>query len=170
MDLWILLILGCISLFAAFFFFPETLRALVGNGLGYANPTPAQWIARRRGKIDDENIAQVKATVDPHPEMNFLSPFLFSEEPDVFLVLWYNDVVFVSFYCIMVSTTKQFCTHYPHISELEIGVFFLCMGVGAVIGSIIRGRILGRDYCITYNKFKEQNPDKKPDSEFPCSF
>jgi MFS family permease len=163
---WILLILGCCSIVSVLFVVPETLRALVGNGSGYANPTPTQWIARRRGKLDEEKIAAIRAACGPRPKMNFLSPFLYLTELDVFIALWFNGVVYTVFYCIMTSTTKQFSIHYPYLSELEIGVCFLCIGVGTISGSFIRGRVLDRDYRITYRKFKEQHPDK-PDSEFP---
>lgn len=43
--------------FTLVFFLPETLRSLVGNGSGYANPTPAQYWKKKREtsrvKLDD---------------------------------------------------------------------------------------------------------------------
>jgi MFS family permease len=148
------------------FIVPETLRSLVGNGSGYANPTPIQWLARRRGRLDEEKIAAIKEANGPRKKMNFLTPFIYLTEPDVFLVLWFNGVVYTVFYCFMTSTTKQFSIRYPFLSELEIGACFLCMGVGTISGSFIRGRILDHDYRVISKKFKEQHPDK-PDSEFP---
>lgn len=53
MHRWIFGILAIFSgflLLLLFFFLPETLRSLVGNGSIYANPTPGQYLAERRRK------------------------------------------------------------------------------------------------------------------------
>ncbi|KAG1061294.1 hypothetical protein G6F42_027716 [Rhizopus arrhizus] len=47
---WILLMVGAAFFVAIFFLLPETLRSLVGNGSGYANPTPIQWWRRRQAQ------------------------------------------------------------------------------------------------------------------------
>jgi hypothetical protein len=158
--------LGCFSLLTVYFIVPETLRILVGNGSGYANPTPTQWLARRRGKLDEGKIAAIKAANSTRPKMNFLAPFIYLTEPDVFISLWFNGVVYTIAYCYMTSNTKQFSIHYPYLSELEIGVCFLCMGVGFIFGSIIKGRFLDRDYRIEMERFRREFPDV-PDTEFP---
>lgn len=160
------MILGCIIFISVGLFVPETLRSLVGNGSGYANPTPMQWLARRRGLLDEDKIAASKAANGPRPKMNFLAPFIYLTEPDVFLILWFNGITYTVFYCFMTSLTKQFSIHYSYLSELEIGVCFLCMGVGIISGSFIKGRLLDHDYRAVSKKFKRQFPDK-PDSEFP---
>ncbi|KAI7864216.1 major facilitator superfamily domain-containing protein [Mucor mucedo] len=163
---WILLILGCTIFICVGLFVPETLRSLVGNGSGYANPTPTQWLARRRGLLDEDQIAAKKTASNPRPKMNFLAPFSYFAEPDVFLILWLNGLVFTVFYCFMTSTTKQYSIHYPYLSELEIGICFLSMGVGTISGSFLKGRLLDYDYRSVSKEFKRDFPDK-PDSEFP---
>jgi MFS family permease len=157
-------------LISVFFFVPETLRALVGNGSGYANPTPTQWLARHCGRLNEEKIATIKQANGSslRPKMNFLIPFIYFAEPDVFLVLWFNGILYTVFYCFMTSTTKQFSLHYPYLSEMEIGLCYLCMGLGSISGSFIRGRILDRDYRIISTQFLKQYPDSKVTScEFP---
>lgn len=158
--------IGCFSLLTFFFIIPETLRVLVGNGSGYANPTPIQWLARRRGKLDEEEIATIKAANISRPKMNFLAPFIYLTELDVFITLWFNGVVYTIAYCYMTSTTKQFSVHYPYLSELVIGVCFLCMGMGFIVGAAIKGRFLDRDYRIFMERFRRDHPDA-PDTEFP---
>jgi hypothetical protein len=164
---WILLMLGGACFIAVFFVVPETLRSLVGNGSGYANPTPSQWLARRRGKLDEEKIAAIKAVSEQsRPKMNFLAPFIYLTEADVFIGLWFNGVVYTIVYCYMTSTTKQFSIHYSFLSELEIGVCFLSMGVGIIVGSFLQGRLLDYNYRIVKKKFIEEHPDK-PLSSLP---
>ncbi|CAO3693840.1 unnamed protein product [Rhizopus stolonifer] len=159
---WVLLILGVLSLILVGLFSPETLRSLVGNGSGYANPTPWQWLARRRGQLDEELIAEIK-TNRLRPPMQFLKPFTYLLEPDVFTILIYNGLHYTGYYCYLTSTTKQFSIHFPYLSELEIGVCFLCQGIGTILGSFSRGQLLDRDYKIVKKNFEKNKGDK----EFP---
>lgn len=138
------MIIGSVCLIVVSLFVPETLRALVGNGSGYANPTPTQWLARKRGKINEEKVIASKSA--PRPKLNFLAPFIYFSEPDVFLILWLNGLAFLLFYCFMTSMTKQFSIRYPFLSELEIGLCFLAMGGGTIIGGFVKGKLLDMDY------------------------
>lgn len=139
-------------------FVPETLRSLVGNGSGYANPTPSQWIARRRGKLNEEEITEIKSKVGPRKPMNFFQPFLFLLEPDVFLLLFLGGVFYMVYYFILTSMTKQFSINY-NLSELQIGLCFICQGVGTILGSFVHGKILDRDHKNYTKKVKAENPD-----------
>lgn len=158
--------LGGTSIVTVFLFVPETLRSIVGNGSGYANPTPFQWLARRRGKFDEEKFAAIREACSPRRKLNFLAPFIYLLEPDVFISLWFVGIVYSVIYCFMTSTTKQFSIHYPFLSELEIGVCFLAMGVGIILGSFSQGKLLDRRYKATKEKFDQQHPDA-PASDFP---
>lgn len=144
-------------------FVPETLRSLVGNGSGYANPTPFQWLARRRGKLDEEKIARIKEANGPRRPMNFLSPFIYLTEPDVCIALVFNGLLYFSMYTFMTSTTKQFSLHY-NLTELQIGLCFLCQGVGTITGSFVKGKLLDRDFKKLKEKTRQENPDD-PDIE-----
>lgn len=55
---WFLSIISCPLWMLQLFFLPETLRKLVGNGSGYANPTPMQYWKRKRMEYNtkDEEI------------------------------------------------------------------------------------------------------------------
>lgn len=136
-------------------FVPETLRSLVGNGAGYANPTPWQWLLRRRGKLDEVKIAKIKQEAGPRRPMNFLQPFIFLTEPDLFLALLFNGMLYMSFYFFLVSTTKQFSLRY-NLNELQIGLCFLSQGVGTILGSFVKGRFLDRELRNYNRKLKEK--------------
>ncbi|KAI8330551.1 major facilitator superfamily domain-containing protein [Blakeslea trispora] len=157
---WITLMIGGTSIFSVAFFVPETLRVLVGNGSGYANPTPFQLIARRQGKLDEEKIQAIKEANGPRPKMNFLSPFIYLMEPDVFIMLMFSAFIYMSMYSFMTSTTKQFSMRYG-LSELEIGFCYLCMGAGTIIGGMIKGRMLDRDFRKVAEEERLKNPDQK---------
>ncbi|RCI01297.1 hypothetical protein CU097_013755 [Rhizopus azygosporus] len=163
---WILLIIGAISLASVALILPETLRALVDNGSGYANPTIWQWYARRHGKLDEKRIQEVKARCNKRPPMNFFKPFTYLFQPDVFIIILYNGINYAGLYCYLTSTTKQFSIYFSYLSELEIGLCFLFQGVGVILGSFVRGHILDYDYRKTKEAFKEKHPDQ-PDTEMP---
>ncbi|KAI9476209.1 MAG: major facilitator superfamily domain-containing protein [Benjaminiella poitrasii] len=161
---WILLVIGGLSFTFVGLFVPETLRSLVGNGSGYANPTPFQWIARRRGRLDEVKIAEIKnRTSTLHRPLNFLAPFIFLTEPDVLTMLLFSGALFTSYYSFLTSTTKQFSVHY-NLTELQIGLCFLCQGVGTILGSFVKGKLLDRDFKKLTRKMQEMHPDE-PDLE-----
>ncbi|GAN01601.1 MFS general substrate transporter [Mucor ambiguus] len=160
---WILTIIGGLSVIFVSLFVPETLRSLVGNGSGYANPTPSQWLARRRGRLDEEKIAQIKIANGPRRPMNFLAPFIYLTEPDVAITLIFSGFLYCSMYTFMTSTTNQFTIHY-NLNELQIGLCFLCQGSGSIIGSFVKGKLLDRDFRRLKEKTVRENPDN-PDIE-----
>ncbi|KAI8877166.1 MFS general substrate transporter [Backusella circina FSU 941] len=150
---WILLILGAISIVSVGLFVQESLRSLVGNGAGYYNPTPFQWLARRRGKLDEELLERIKQNRNP-AKLNFLLPFLYLLQPDVLIILVFAGLHYTCFYCFLTSTTKQFSIHYG-LTELQIGLCFICTGVGTIVGSNLEGKLLDRDYRIIAKKIED---------------
>jgi hypothetical protein len=158
-SFWFLCLLGITSVILVTFFIPETLRALVGNGSGYANPTPYQWISRRRGKLDEDNIAAVKASRGPRRHINFFKPFMFLGQPDVFILLLFGGCLYLSFNCFLSSTTKQFQINYG-LSELEIGFCFVSQSMGLIIGSFAKGKLLDREFNKLSKEFHDKYPEK----------
>ncbi|ORX81673.1 MFS general substrate transporter [Basidiobolus meristosporus CBS 931.73] len=148
---WILLIIGACFLASIFFLLPETLRSLVGNGSGYANPTPAQWWQRRKAKkcshlqIDGDG-KKSKSRFLQIP--NLSQPFLFLLEKDVIVALIYNGIHYATYYCYLTSTTSQFTKIYS-LSEIHIGLCFLCQGVGCILGSYFQGKLLDHNFKTT---------------------
>jgi hypothetical protein len=51
----------------------------------------------------------------------------------------------MSYYYVLVITTKQFSIHYD-LTALQIGFCFLSQGGGTIFGSFIHGKFLDRDY------------------------
>ncbi|KAI9018103.1 major facilitator superfamily domain-containing protein [Phycomyces nitens] len=148
-NFWILFIIGAVVFLLILFLIPETLRALVGDGSGYANPTPTQWIKRQRqrkaAKKSNQPSLNLKTTNQFRIIPNFILPFHYLIEPDVFMVLLYNGLHYSVMYCFLVSTPSLFKDHYG-LSEIQVGLCFLCQGFGSLIGSLSNGKLLDRDF------------------------
>lgn len=67
---WFLSIISCPLWILQVFFLPETLRKLVGNGSGYANPTPMQYWKKKR---TEDNVKDEEMTVAGDPRSAPLS-------------------------------------------------------------------------------------------------
>ncbi|KAI9246070.1 major facilitator superfamily domain-containing protein [Phascolomyces articulosus] len=143
---WVLLMMGLIGLVLVFFFLPETLRSLVGNGSGYANPTPSQWFKHR--KISNKNVTSFEPLTPTTRKIpNFLEPYLVLRNPDVTIIMMINGCFTYLPYCIMVTTPPHFSTIYG-LSELQVGLCYICLGTGMIFGSFLSGRLLNRDYKV----------------------
>lgn len=160
---WILLIVGGVFFAVIGVLFPETLRSLVGDGSGYANPTPWQWYKKHycsskvivqeekeeayQDEDDSSTIAEHKTKSKFLQVPNITQPFLFLLEKDVTLALVYNGIHYATYYCYLTSTSSQFSLIYK-LSEIQIGLCFLCQGMGCTLGSLVQGKLLDRDFRI----------------------
>jgi MFS family permease len=164
---WILLMIGGAFFIAIFFFLPETLRSLVGNGSGHANPTPSQWWERRQqAKKHQSRDIEAPVTSDTASETSTIAnaedkrtttksrflqvpdvtqPFTYLLQKDVIIALVYNAIHYATYYCYMTSTPTQFELIYG-MSEIQVGLCFLPSGIGCIIGSFIGGRLLDHDF------------------------
>ncbi|KAG2174712.1 hypothetical protein INT43_005770 [Umbelopsis isabellina] len=84
---WLLLILAGLIFIMVLFFLPESLRSLVGDGSGYANPTPQQWWKRRvLKKRTTENLKSHSKERSRFLQLpNVFRTFLYLLQPDVAL-------------------------------------------------------------------------------------
>ncbi|KAF7727464.1 hypothetical protein EC973_007533 [Apophysomyces ossiformis] len=134
-------------------FVPETLRSLVGNGSGYANPSLYQWWTRR-GTVE-ENVA----TCRPLKLSDFTAPFRLLLEPDVLVSLIFNGLHYSTIIFYSVMNSHLFATQYG-LSTLQIGLTQLSSAIGSISMLLVHGKLLDRDYQL----MKKKN---LPDAEFP---
>lgn len=144
---WILMMFGGFCFLVIFWFLPETMRGLVGNGSGHANPTPLQWWRHRK---DEPQIVEDDITMHEPPSRfrqvpNVTQPFLFFLEKDICVALIYNAICYSAYYCYSTSTSSQFVLIY-HMEEIQIGLCFLAQGVGCILGSFCVGKLLDHDF------------------------
>ncbi|KAI8148834.1 major facilitator superfamily domain-containing protein [Fennellomyces sp. T-0311] len=131
---------------------PETLRSLVGNGSGYANPTPMQWWRHRKEKATASDDEKQPVEDTPAPSKSWtqwflgpLQPLLYAKEKDVLILLVYYSVQYAACYAVTTSVPFLFSKLY-NLNEIMIGLSYFPNGVGCIMGSIVQGKILNRDY------------------------
>lgn len=183
---WFLFIISSVLCTVLVFFLPETLRKLVGNGSGYANPTPVQYWRKKHGK--KENIVQEEegdfyyGSSSPGSLAKNLSAdmaskesglpnskrfFSFLKEKDVLVLLFYSGLQYGILLSMVVSITELFMDTYG-VNELQLGLCFLPNGAGLASGSLISGKILNWRYQKTTQRLGcENNVGGTLNLEFP---
>ncbi|KAJ7718296.1 MFS general substrate transporter [Mycena maculata] len=136
---WFLCITSGVCMVVMVLFLPETLPAIVGNG-SIAPPIiyyPVIPILGRRSP------ATVTAAA---PRKKFQNPLRLLLHVDVALLLSTTAVLFSVSYGITASISSVFHAAYPRLNETELGLCFLTLGVGMIIGSVVCGKVLDWDY------------------------
>ncbi|KZP25436.1 MFS general substrate transporter [Athelia psychrophila] len=150
---WFLCIASAVCLLSMVLFLPETLRALVGDGsyIPSAIYRPLlPIIGRHRVAAED---------VEKPPKKPFANPLLLFTYPDVIVILIFNGIVYSVFYGVTATISVLFKQAYPYLSESDIGLCFLAIGGGMVIGSATIGKLLDRDYASFKNKMVQKIED-----------
>lgn len=120
---------------------PETLRSLVGDGSIIPPPIYRPLlpiIGRKRIGTNDD--------VERPPKAKFQNPFRILFYPDVFILLFFTGFQNSLFYAMTASISTLFSVTYPYLSETTIGLCFLAMGGGMLVGSLVNGRVLDFEY------------------------
>ncbi|KAI7881682.1 MFS general substrate transporter [Lichtheimia hyalospora FSU 10163] len=133
------LVLGC--------WLPETLRSLVGNGSGYANPTPMQWWQHQR--THQKSLAGRSLKSWSMKMRHFIllpfQPLLYAKEWDVLALLILYGVQYGACYAMTTSMPYLFSRVY-NLSESLIGACYLANGIGCIVGSVFQGKVLNYNY------------------------
>ncbi|ORY97648.1 putative multidrug transporter [Syncephalastrum racemosum] len=159
---WLLAITGGVHWLILGFCLPETLRKLVGNGSGYCNPTPYEWWCHRREvkqKSDEEKAdSDLKNDTFKKPEntmtrrqtwlqwlLDPLQPLLYAKEKDILILLIFYSVQYAACYTVTTSMPVLFGELYG-LNDILIGISYFPNGAGCIVGSIVQGKILNKDY------------------------
>ncbi|KAI9316980.1 major facilitator superfamily domain-containing protein [Dichotomocladium elegans] len=172
---WFLVIVGSTIFLIAAFFVSETSRTLVGNGSGYANPTPSQWIRRARASryppseqndpvekprcgIENNKPSEDATNAKLRTSLNPLLPLLLLLQPDVLIGLVFRGIQFAVSQSFIVSAPTVFTEVY-HLNAMETGLCYIANGVGTMLGAFVHGRILDRTFrkaVQSYGDFPEK--------------
>ncbi|KAK7006037.1 MFS general substrate transporter [Favolaschia claudopus] len=168
---WFLCIASSICAVVMILFLPETLRAIVGNG---SIPLPRIYhavipIIGRQGR---KSFSQA-STAAPSTRKKFQNPLLLLLHADIALLLLINGIVYSVFYGVVASISSVFHEAYPQLSETDLGLCFITLGGGQLVGSWFCGRLLDWDYQRLRLALKEPNVEQvdeasgKVDDSFP---
>jgi hypothetical protein len=118
---------------------PETLRSMVGNG-SIPPPriykTPINLIGGRYAPGASELPASKR----------FVNPFGLFTYPDLDILLIFFGLIYSVFYGIIAVQSTLFQKTYPFLNETDLGLLFLSIGVGMIIGTGTFGKILDWEY------------------------
>ncbi|OSX67227.1 hypothetical protein POSPLADRAFT_1051377 [Postia placenta MAD-698-R-SB12] len=160
---WFLAIASGVCFVTILLLMPETLRAFVGDG---SVPPPRLYlplipvIGRSR-----QNVTPQDPSTRPAPR-RFNNPFVLFLYPDITLLLLFNGIVYAVFYGVTTSISTLFKTTYPYLTETEIGLCFLAIGGGMLIGGVFTGRLVDKEYKRAKRQMlaaqeKETDPEKR---------
>lgn len=151
---WFLVIFAGVYTLILLIFLPETMRKKVGNG---SHQSKKKWqlpLAYSFGFLKfppPEGLPPKKHT----EYLNPVNSLAIIAEKDIFLVLLFNAVIYTAYYAVTSSTTELFTSIY-HLNSLQVGLCFIANGVGAMIGSILRGKLMNADYRAERAKWEAQ--------------
>ncbi|KAI0830472.1 MFS general substrate transporter [Trametes gibbosa] len=138
---WFLCIAAGVCAVMMVLLLPETLRALVGNG---SIPPPKAY--RPLIPIIGRSAPDTSEASEKPPPRAFSNPFLLFTYPDVTLLLFFNALVYAVFYGVTATISTLFQPTYPFLTETDTGLCFLAIGGGMLVGGVVTGEMLDKEY------------------------
>ncbi|KAH7338906.1 MFS general substrate transporter [Rhizoctonia solani] len=143
---WFLIIATGVMLIFMALTFPETLRAIVGDGSKPPqkwNRTPIPILGRKASKT---SASGEHPAPTPRKGANPLRVFRVFTQPDVVLVLICTGINYSLFYSVTTTTSPLFLSTYPSLTQTTVGLCFITYGVGGTLGSVVMGKLLDYDW------------------------
>ncbi|KDQ50724.1 hypothetical protein JAAARDRAFT_74054 [Jaapia argillacea MUCL 33604] len=154
---WFMCIASGACLVFIFILFPETLRVLVGDG---SIPPPKLYrpvvVLTRRN--------QTPSLDDRPPPKRLQNPLRLLTYPEILIPLLFVGVVVAVAYGFMATLPTLFKQSYPHLTETELGLCYLPIGSGMLLGGVVSGKLLDKDYQRVKRRLIEKaeaDPEKK---------
>ena len=147
---WFLLVFGAVYFVPMALFFPETCRAVVGDG----TLEPPKWnrcltdISRRKRKGQEEEIDEgrayaeqekQKATKSTGRKWDIFGPLLICLDPETAIILFSLSVIYSGFYVVSTTLTVQFHNIYGLSSTVQ-GLLFIPQAVGTICATLTNSR------------------------------
>ncbi|KDR85436.1 hypothetical protein GALMADRAFT_132132 [Galerina marginata CBS 339.88] len=156
---WFLCIASSTCFIVIILFQPETLPSIAES-----NRNGLFVLYRPVLPIIGRNKPLVKPAIILRPKVP-RNPFLLFLNPDVDVLLAISALICAVFYGIIATISTLFIAAYPYLNETTIGLCFLGVGGGMVIGSSTIGHVLD----LEYKRFKvtASGPDSNQEESFP---
>ncbi|KAI0308328.1 MFS general substrate transporter [Multifurca ochricompacta] len=123
-----------------FLIFPETLRAIVGDGSipgGWIYALPIPIVGRKR---------IMKDVTEHPPSIPFMNPLRMFIYPDVLVLFFFSGTYYAVFSGVIANLSTTFERTYPYLTERDVGLCFLAVGGGLFIGTTLSGKFLNFQY------------------------
>ncbi|KAF2023724.1 MFS general substrate transporter [Setomelanomma holmii] len=148
---WSIVIMVAVCLLCIALFLPETLRSIAGNG---SIPVPK----RLRAIVPIVGLKASHEAFDPSTQAkakHSVNPFVLFTYPDVVVLLTFTGIVYAVNYTITATISSSFARIYPDLSQTVLGLCYLPLGAGMIIGSTMTGKILD----LEYSRIKKRSGD-----------
>ncbi|KAF2708580.1 major facilitator superfamily transporter multidrug resistance [Pleomassaria siparia CBS 279.74] len=138
-------------------FLPETHRSIAGNGTWPVTGIHQSliWKFKYFGKsahVDEQGSSGV---APPLVASDFIAPLALLKEKDIVLSLLFNGAVFAISSMVLVSTAGLFQGVFG-LNEALLGLVFIPSGLGTIVGSILMGKLLNRDFHAFTSTYKAE--------------
>ncbi|KAK5992104.1 Citrate exporter 1 [Cladobotryum mycophilum] len=169
---WLLFVMSLLVLVLLLIFLPETQRSVAGNGgvplAGFYKPwayyirQPEQWA---------HTTAVPSAKLKPFSLKKCIDPLMYVFQKDIFVLLSWGALVYTLWSMVTSSTTTALLHDFPELSQWQLGLCFLPNGLGCVLGSIVTGRVMDREFKLIEQQYKDKHGLKtvnvKDHADFP---
>lgn len=157
---------------------PETLRSVVGNG-SRMPPSPfAKYplvFYRKWTGISTSRATACPDSLPPRKPIDVTGPFRILVSKHAAPLVGFLAVYYAVWQMSITAMSSLFETRYD-LSETQVGLTFIANGVGAIVGTLITGKILDRDYCkvkaaheagVATAELGARGPAAPPEDSFP---
>lgn len=99
------------------------------------------------------------------PRKPIRNPFVLLSYLDVLTLLLFNGVIYAVFYGVTATIPELFETAYPSLNQTEVGLCYLAIGGGMLIGTVSNGKLLDHEYQVVKRSVirKAQQDTEKSD-------
>ena len=156
---WFLLVLAFIFLIFLCVFLPETCRSKVGNGSIHVKGSylfrPLIDLRRKEERERPPDMSTIRAKKKPR----ILDPIMLLFNLDIFLILILTTLVYSAGIMVNVSLPVVFLNTYS-MTEMQIGLGFLSLGLGNILGSLLSGKFLDWEFKSVQRQHNEQTGEQ----------
>ncbi|KAL1682304.1 major facilitator superfamily domain-containing protein [Schizophyllum commune] len=146
---WFLFILSSSSWLFLLCFLPETRRTDVASRNAFTKLiyTPTIPVVKRSQASIDSAQPTTTTTTTSTPTVTpkrarIRNPLPLFLNPAVSLALAFTAVIYSVWYCVTATISSAFAAKYPFLTEADVGLCYLPIGVGMFLSSAVHGRIL----------------------------
>ena len=88
----------------------------------------------------------MRGSTERPPRKRFINPLLMLLYPDVLVLLIFNGTYYAVMYGVTASLSVIFEDVYPNLTQTDIGLCFIALGGGLLIGSWLSGKLTNSYY------------------------